>query len=139
MSLFSVLKKTSAELIVLFVLFSFEVATSNGSHRDICMQKNFLFFVFLADICGIQLFTRREEKRPQSKRCSKFRGRRTEKRPQTKRSSKFRGNGVLNPMRVLRTEMHAMRQYLRLNCHRLRCWSFWVWSLQAKGLKLCLN
>ena len=48
MSLFSVLKKTSAELIVLFVLFSFEVATSNGSHRDICMQKKLAFFCFFS-------------------------------------------------------------------------------------------
>ena len=70
-------------------------------------------FIFLAYICGIQWFTQREEKRTQSKRCSKFRGKRAEKRPQTKRSSKFRGNGVLNPMTVLRTEMHAMSKYLR--------------------------
>jgi hypothetical protein len=42
------LKKNSAELIVLFVLFSFEVATSNGSHRDICMQKKLAFFGFFS-------------------------------------------------------------------------------------------
>ena len=89
-----------------------EVATSNGSHRHICMQTK-LGYIFLAYICGIQWFTQREEKRTQSKRCSKFRGKRAEKRPQTKRSSKFRGNGVLNPMTVLRTEMHAMSKYLR--------------------------
>ena len=138
MSLFSVLKKNFswADRVVCFVFF-WGCDIEWFTQRHMYAKKTCFFLVFLADICGIQLFTRREEKRPQSKRCSKFGGRRTEKRPQTKRSSKFRGNGVLNPMRVLRTEMHAMRQYLRLNCHRLRCWSFWVWSLQAKGLKLC--
>ena len=62
---------------------------------------------------GPEVYLVRFNRVPESKRCSKFRGKRAEKRPQTKRSSKFRGNGVLNPMTVLRTEMHAMSKYLR--------------------------
>ena len=34
----------NALLIVLFVLFSFEVATLSGSHRDICMLKKLALF-----------------------------------------------------------------------------------------------
>ena len=55
-------KKTSAELIVLFVLFSFEVATSNGSHRDICMQKKLVFLFFSGHLRHPVVHTARRKK-----------------------------------------------------------------------------
>ena len=114
MSLFSVFKKSFFGTIFPEVnVSSFPRLRHRMVHTDTYVCKQNLGIYFLAYICGIQWFTQREEKRTQSKRCSKFRGKRAEKRPQTKRSSKFRGNGVLNPMTVLRTEMHAMSKYLR--------------------------